>query len=45
MGDLQERFELSPFVEMMEPRPGPTEVLGKICDEFLSRQVGRRAGG
>ena len=28
-------FELSPYLEMVQPIPTPTEVLGKICDQFL----------
>ena len=25
--------------EMLEQKPGPTEVLGKICDHFLGKKV------
>ena len=36
---FQESFRLEPFVEMLEQKPGPTEVLGKICDHFLGKKV------
>ena len=28
-----------PFVEMLQPMPGPTEVLSKICEQFLSQNI------
>ena len=28
-------FELSPFLEMVQPIPAPTEILDKICTQFL----------
>jgi hypothetical protein len=31
-------FELSPFLEMVHPIPAPTEVLGRICDQFLGKR-------
>ena len=33
--DFVADYELSPFLEMVHPIPAPTEVLGKICDQFL----------
>ena len=30
---------LEPFIEMLQPLPGPTEVLGKICDQFLNQNI------
>ena len=36
---LQTRFHLEPFVEMLQPQPGPQEVLQLICDKFLGKQV------
>ena len=32
-------FELSPYLEMMQRVPTPTEVLGKICDSFLTNKT------
>ena len=32
-------FELSPYLEEMERIPAPTEVLGKICDQFLNNNT------
>ena len=32
-------FELSPYLEMVQPIPTPTEVLGKICDQFLKNNT------
>ena len=32
-------FELSPYLVMMERIPTPTEVLGKICDQFLANNT------
>ena len=29
---FEKMFDLSPYLEMMQPIPAPTEVLGKICD-------------
>ena len=31
--DFEKMFDLSPYLEMMQPIPAPTEVLGKICDQ------------
>ena len=31
--DFEKLFDLSPYLEMMQPIPAPTEVLGKICDQ------------
>ena len=28
-------FELSPYLEMVQPMPAPTEILDKICTQFL----------
>jgi hypothetical protein len=33
--DFVSDYELSPYLEMVHPIPAPTEVLGKICDQFL----------
>ena len=30
---FEKMFDLSPYLEMMQPIPAPTEVLGKICDQ------------
>lgn len=30
---FEEKFDLSPYLEMVQPIPAPTEVLGKICDQ------------
>ena len=35
--DFVADYELSPFLEMVHPIPAPTEVLGKICDQFLGK--------
>ena len=32
-------FELSPYLVMLTPIPTPTEVLGKICDQFLTNNT------
>ena len=32
-------FELSPYLVMVQPIPTPTEVLGKICDQFLTNNT------
>ena len=32
-------FELSPYLSMVQPIPTPTEVLGKICDQFLTNNT------
>lgn len=32
-------FEVSPFLEMLQPLPSPTEVLGKICNHFLPNRT------
>ena len=32
-------FELSPTLVMMDTQPSPTEVLGKICDQFLANNT------
>ncbi len=29
---FEETFDLSPYLQMVQPIPAPTEVLGKICD-------------
>ena len=29
---FEEMFDLSPYLEMVQPIPAPIEVLGKICD-------------
>jgi len=31
-------YELSPYLEMVHPIPSPTEILGKICDQFLGKK-------
>ena len=31
--NFEKMFDLSPYLEMMQPIPAPTEVLGKICDQ------------
>ena len=36
---FQRQFVLEPFIEMLQPLPGPTEVLGKICDQFLNQNI------
>ncbi|CAB4054253.1 GRIN2B [Lepeophtheirus salmonis] len=32
-------YELSPFLEMIEPTPSPTQVLNKICRQFLANKT------
>ena len=33
---FEEMFDLSPYLEMVQPIPAPIEVLGKICDQVSS---------
>ena len=50
---FEEMFDLSPYLEMVQPIPAPIEVLGKICDQvsslctkiFLSYVLGSSFGG
>ena len=32
-------FELSPYLEMIRPIPAPTEILNKLCKQFLSNNT------
>ena len=32
-------FEISPYLEMLQPIPAPTEVLDKICKHFLANNT------
>ena len=32
-------FELSPYLEMIQPIPAPTEILDKICNQFLANST------
>ena len=32
---FEEMFDLSPYLEMVQPIPAPIEVLGKICDQVI----------
>ena len=34
---FEEMFDLSPYLEMVQAIPAPTEVLGKICDQVSHR--------
>ena len=36
MKPFEEMFDLSPYLEMVQPIPAPIEVLGKICDQVSS---------
>ena len=36
---FQRQFSLEPFVQMLQKMPGPTEVLSKICDQFLLQNI------
>lgn len=35
--EFEEMFDLSPYLEMVQPIPAPTEVLGKICDQVSTK--------
>ena len=30
---FEDMFDLAPYLEMVQPIPSPTEILGKICDQ------------
>ena len=36
---FEDTFDLSPYLEMVQAIPSPTEVLGKICDQVCKGQV------
>lgn len=36
---FEKNYDLSPYLEMVQPMPSPTEVLSKICDQFLANQT------
>ena len=36
---FEDTFDLSPYLEMVQAIPSPTEVLGKICDQVCKDQV------
>ena len=35
---FEDMFDLAPYLEMVQPIPSPTEILGKICDQVSKQQ-------